>query len=225
MISATNLDSGEADSFGSSTTTNSITPSAGKLVIVAVGNQVTTSNAGQPTVSGDGFTWTAIGSRQSAFSSGRFRVTLFRGVSNSPSTGALTIDFAGQSQERCCWATAQFAQTNTGGTNASNAIVQYGTNDLIGGGITGPLTITLGAFSSINNGTFGAIYSGDYLTIHVGSGFTELVKSSLTATIETEFANNPQTSVSWTWNYTNTNIVGIGCEIAGAPSEGFFQFL
>jgi len=105
-VSTTVLDSGTTSSTAS-VNTASITPVANTMTIVAVYSQKGSGGGNIPTVSGDGITWTQISNEQTASPGGYNMVTLFGGVSASPSSGALTIAHGGQSQQTISWAVIQ----------------------------------------------------------------------------------------------------------------------
>lgn len=109
-----------------SATTAVITPTADYLILAWVANKVTDSADPEiPSVSGCGLTWTQ---EETVVYDGagadRKRLTLFRALGSSPTTGALTIDnFGGTSepQGRIAWSVAQFPTT---GASSAAAVVQ-----------------------------------------------------------------------------------------------------
>lgn len=112
---------------GSSSATNaasyataSQTPVAGDRVLVVVGSALSTGTANTPTITGNGQTWTAIGN----VAVGVNKITMFSALMASPSAGTCTIDFAGQTQQRCIWSFVGFRSglgTITLGTAATNS--------------------------------------------------------------------------------------------------------
>lgn len=219
MITATNLASGGAGT-GNNATTASITPTANSLVIVSVQSFLSGGTPPVPTISGCSMTWVQIATRQSS-SSSNWAITLFRGLSASPTTGALTIAFGGTNNQ-AQWSVDQFSKTSKAGTNGSGAIIQVASNDEAGTS-TG-IAVTLGALQNPNNAAYGAVVSSSILTITKGASFTELSNRRDNGQIESEWALN-QTSVPWTWGSTSTSIVAMAIEIAGESGGGFFQFL
>src|SRR5687768_12328361 len=82
-------------------TTASLTPTANRLILLTVVSSFGTSGTNQPnnpTVTGCGLTWVNIGFN---WHSGRNKISLFRAMGSAPSSGALTIDFGGQTQSAC----------------------------------------------------------------------------------------------------------------------------
>ncbi|MDO8640302.1 MAG: hypothetical protein Q7R33_02060 [Nitrosarchaeum sp.] len=146
--------------------TASITPSANKLILLSCTAYDGDSTVPEPTVSGCGLTWVKIDTRISG--DNHRRVTLFRAMGASPSSGAVTITFS-IALWGCAWGVSEFGSVDTSGTNGSGAIVQSAVN-----GVDGALglTITLAAFGSTNNATFGAF--GSSHTTTVGSGFIQV---------------------------------------------------
>ena len=207
-------------------TTASISPTANKLILLAVGSANVASN-NAPTVTGAGMTWTQVAT--SIDSATRRRVTLFRALSASPGSGALTIDFAGTTHNNCQWSVIEFSGIDTGGTNGANAIVQSVTNTSTGGTSA---TVTLAAFGAAGNATFGALRQANGTGISPGSGFAELHETVFTGTLESEFRNDNDTSVDWTWSGSSIwNALAVEIKagttpptaVAGAPFNASFQ--
>ena len=123
-ITATHLDSGSSTTDGTSfSTVNSISPSANRLVLAFIATGDTSGAGAAPTgVSGAGLTFTNVGGQQQG--SGNQRVDIFRAMSASPSSGALTITYAATT-ENCGWVIVEFDGVDTSGTNGSGAIVQF----------------------------------------------------------------------------------------------------
>lgn len=108
----------------SSATTASITPTANRLQLLTVFSSCATTPVNTPTVTGAGMTWEVVVTIETALNAGTSRYgrgTTFRAMSASPGSGALTIDFAGQSNH-IDWSVAEFAGIHTGGTNGSAAV-------------------------------------------------------------------------------------------------------
>ena len=84
-ISALNLTSGTNTANLASYSTDSITPSANKLILAAVSLQ-DSADSGAPTLSGNGLTWIQIDSLVYSTTGGGHRLTLFRAMGSSPST-------------------------------------------------------------------------------------------------------------------------------------------
>jgi hypothetical protein len=219
-ISATHLTTNQSGSSATSYNTASITPSANKLVLIAVGHQITASApVVTPTVSGCGLTWVEVATKPQSAGSVFRRITVFRAMGASPSTGALTIDFGAQSQLRCGWSVSEFDGVDTSGTNGSGAIVQSASNDVTDSGSATGVTVTLSAFSSANNATYGALRYGnssDSASVTEGSGFTRLGLVNGSASYGSMYKLSNDTSVDWTWNSTTTFSQAIALEIKAA---------
>jgi hypothetical protein len=215
----TNKLNGLSDSGATSYATASWTPSANTLYFASVVTRTgITADPTQPTASGNGLTWVVVASIVfDNTSSSRRRVTLFRAMGASPTTGALTFDEAGQSQTNAEWSIEEITGTDLTGTNGSGAIVQFVTNfDASGTALS--LAATLAAFSSVNNatfGTFGAGSAGGATT--AGSGFTKLadVVGSTSTKVCTEWKAANSTTVDFT-NDTTAELCVIAVEIKAA---------
>lgn len=210
-MSVTALHLTTSGSFGSSSfNTASISPTAGKIVLIAVGSD----NGGGPTpniptISGCNITWTLIATRLDTGTNFR-RISLFRGFASNPSIGELTLDFAGQTQgDGCNWSVAEFGNVDNSGTNGSVAIVQSAVSS--GNGVTS-LTVTLGAFSDTDNATFGAIFKNGTETISAGSGFTQLGQNNVRGSIQSQWRVDNDTTCNWTWG-TSHVVCGVAVEL------------
>lgn len=183
-IVASNLTSGASESSVTSVNTASITPTANCLVLVRVNSRTgITATPNTPTITGCGLTWVTIGTPIEYDTSGssRRKITIIRALGASPSSGALTIDFGGQTQTSYTYSVDEFSGVDTSGTNGSGAIVQ----NLYAKDETPPtgLTITLSAFSSTNNATYGSFGESNGYSQTGGSGFTVLSNNTTTTSV------------------------------------------
>lgn len=213
MVTITNLTSGEGGAGPTSVNTASITPPANKPIFVWVGSKVNAGTPNIPSVSGCGITWIQIATIAKTDAQ-RMRLTLFMGISSSPSIGALTISFGGQSQDRATWIVDYASGARTSGSNAANAIVQSVSGQTAGSGTTNSasLTLTLGAFADSNNATYGSLNIIDG-TITPGSGFSELAQANSAETNhESEWKTIGDTTVDW--SFAAGYGLGIAVEIA-----------
>lgn len=201
----------------SSYNTASISPVANKLVIATVRGLVGSGTVNTPTCSGASMTWTLVKTQISA--SNLTNITMFRALSASPGSGALTFDFGGQSQNSCAWSITEFTDVNTTGTNGANAVVQN--NGDTNTGTQSSLTVTLNSFSSARNATHGVINKGgNNNPSAAGDGFTELGIDTNTQIIESAFKNSNDTTVAWTWSSESATAVAVAIEIAAENQGG-----
>lgn len=219
-VSGTNLTSAADVDGGTTSTTASITPTGNDLVIACVAHQVLSGTVATPTLSGNGITWTQVATRTDT--GVLRRITLFRGMVASPTTGAVTIDFGGQSQLRSGWNIVQFSGIDTGGSDGSAAVVQSATNAQSDASPQTGITVTLAAFGSTDNATFGCLRygasaSGANLT--EGSGFTSLAEVASTSSYASEYKASNDTSVDWTWDSSSTFSQAIAIEIKAAAAS------
>lgn len=211
-VTAQHLDIQSYTNTASSYNTASVSPSANKLILVAVFNNVSSGTPNEPTLSGNGLTWTLVATTVE----GTGRVSIFRALSSSaPSAGAITVSCGGQNQNRCSIAVAQFENVKRGGTNGANAVVQSTSGSSSG---VNNLTINLSAFGNANNATYGFVRCNHQQNISSGSGFTELGEKNTAdgggnSSIQHQFKNTSDTSVDWTMATTGNNI-GRAVEIA-----------
>lgn len=228
-IATANITSGSSVVGATSFNTASVTPTANRLCLLMVTNAGSGSPA-IPTVTGASATWTQIATIEiNTF----VRVTVFRTFNASPGTGALTIDFGGQSQDRCGWILDDFTNTKTTGTNGADAINQSATNSAA---TTTTVVATLGAFLGSLDATYGACVTqnGTLRTIAAGTGFTETVEvdtgDSLMA-LSSEFRNDNDTSVDFTASGSASHLGIVAIElvnidtVTGVTPTGNFTFL
>lgn len=218
-VIATSLTSGEGGTGITSANTASISPTPNRLVLVAVGSKRDTTTPDTPTVSGAGMTWTQVATIAKTDAQ-RMRTTLFRGLSNSPSPGALTISYGSQVQERLTWVVTEFANVVPTGTNGADAIVQAVTAQTSGSGTTetSSLSITLAALAKASNATYGTvnILNG---AITPGSGYTEIAEADSAETNhQSQYKIIGSTTVDWSW--TSAYGVGIAVELNEAAGGG-----
>ena len=188
-------------------TTASITPGANRLILAVV---ATNNTMDAPTLSGNGLTWVQI---TTVNRGGGRRVTLYRAMGTSPSSGAVTIDFPSGTPNEVRWSIVEFGNVDTSGSNGSGAVVQSATNT---GAATGGLTVTLSAFKSSNNATYGTVMTESSATITEGSGFTEIHDEGNNLQLQTQYKFSADTTVDWTWP-PNENSSGIAIEIKKKP--------
>ena len=191
----------QSASAATSYATTSHTPAANKLQLASVNSRHASATPNQPTLSGNGLTWVAVASVVYDDTGSQKRVTLFRAMGASPSAGALTADFAGQSQSDCTITIDEATGMDTTGTNGSGAIVQSVTNsDKTGSGTS--LSATLAAFGSGRNGTYGVCAIGNVGTFTPGSGFSTVssVATASNITLATEYKTTNDTGVDFSFS-------------------------
>ena len=209
-ITAVNLTSGSSGAPGSSVGTASVTPSANKLVLATVGWGFATTNT--PTLSGNGITWVEVVKKRD----NNHKIAVFRGMVASPTAGAITIDFAAETQNYVKWSVDEFTNMDTTGTNGSGAIVQTATNFIDSGANTG-ITVTLATFTDVNNATFGGTSNSETAVVTPGTGFTELSENNADSrTLEVEFKDTNDTTVDWTWASANNIVSAAALEMKNA---------
>jgi hypothetical protein len=152
-------------------TTASITPTANKVLFLAVGQKHTASDQAAPTVSGGGVaTWTQV----STVNSTRRRLTVFRAETGAaPTSGAITITLAA-TLASMAWAVIEVEDSKRSGTNAADAVVQSITDANTAGTAIGlPLS---GAWANADSQGLTFIYysSGGSGPVVPGVGLTSL---------------------------------------------------
>jgi hypothetical protein len=217
-VSIANLTSGTDVDGGSTASTASITPTANNLVLLTVASRTNiTAAANEPTISGNGLTWVKIaGVVFDDTGASRKLVTLFRAMGAIPTAGAIAMDFGGQAQTDIGWNVDQCSGVDTTGANGAGAIVQSATNALLTPNENTVITVTLAAFSSVNNATYGSLVreSASGVDPTVGSGFSQLGLFATASNLEgaTEWKATNDTSVDITFG-SSVQLGGIAVEI------------
>lgn len=220
-VTCANLTSGVKTTDATSADTASISPSANKLILLAVESKTEiTADPNQPTATGCGLTWVAVNTIVTdPTSSSRRRITLFRALGASPSAGAVTIDFGGQTQVTSAWVIDQCDGMDTSGTNGSGAVVQSATARRTDEeGAVASLTATLAAFGSTSNATYGMGGQGNGSTaVTAGSGFSIIGNATDSSEnnieVNTEFKNSNDTSVDFSYSPNDSGCGIIAIEI------------
>lgn len=170
--------------------TASITPGANKLILLTVWSfaQIASTPFYSPSsVTGNGLTWTLVGSQDyfpdeagAPTVNLHSRVSVYRAVGASPTTGPITVTYSGTQPDGIAWAVRQYDGVDVTGTNGANAIVQWVGKQSAPTHPAPNLSITLAALGSAANATYGAFggpwdaANGDPITLGVGSGYTQL---------------------------------------------------
>ena len=214
----TNL-TGSGASANTTFNTASVSPTANRLILVSIHAYISTGSAqpATPTVTGNGMSggYTLIRA-QDVDSSGTDRATLFvfRGMSASPSAGAVTIDFGAVTMTRCQWSIEESdANVDTSGTNGSGAIVQS-VGGISGSGAT---SLSINYAPPITTGNSG--YSAWGHQVQEGktprTDWTELadVTTVTLAAVETQYRAASDSAGSATWA-TGSRAGGVILEIA-----------
>lgn len=222
MITQAALASGDLTTPGTSFATTSITPTANRLVLLAIHVWNSGVSITPPaSVTGCGLTWVIIASEHYQVLSGveNQSVFLYRALGASPAAGAVTITTGGETWQELVYAVSEFAGVNTSGTNGSGAIVQSATSNG-GGGSSTTLSVALTATDAAN-AAYGLTGINLGENISPGAGFTE-IHDLTTAGIglETQWkASGSVTGVDASWT-TSSARGGIAVEIAAAAVGG-----
>src|SRR3990167_8026843 len=209
-----------SSSDASSYDTASITPTADTLILAAILSHHGSAVPNAPTLSGNSLTWVQIATVTfNTIGTSRSRLTVFRAMGASPSSGAVTIDFDGQTQISCGWIISEFGNVITTGSNGANAIIQSQTNNA---DAATSLTVTLGAFNNSLNATYGAFSHDGFATaVTNGTGFTEISEQTtgVEGKLQSEWRNDNDTSVDANSSITSRDWGGIAIEIGEVTTE------
>lgn len=218
-IVATHLITDGTDTDDTSFNTASITPTSGRLLLVAIGSSVGAGSPNIPTLSGGSLSFTQI---RTATVTTVYRLTLFAFIGKGQAS-TINIAFAGQTQTACLWTFSEFREAGTDGVNGNGGIVQ--TAQDVGSSHTS-FSVTLGAFSSLLNATYGCVLKVSTNGTTPGDGFTELgekVVSVPTLSIQSEWKNSNDTLVDGTFPGSGgDDIIAFGAEIKYQNLGGSF---
>ena len=223
-ITQTALTSGADGTNAYSIDTASVSPSANKLVLLAIEVDFMSAQSSAPaaTITGNGLTWVLIATRLHWADSSNWWncLYLYRTMGASPSTGAVTLDFGATQYDSIAWAMSEFTGMDTSGTNGSGAIVQSASNY---GAATDTVTVTLASFGSANNATYGCFGVGDTggtsRSFTPGTGFSEIHDTGFGyASLGTQWRNDNDTSVDSTASASSSGMAGIAVEIKQASA-------
>jgi trimeric autotransporter adhesin len=210
-IVPTKLASGSSTTDGTSVATASITPTANRVVYAAVtARHTSNASSPEPTLSGCGMTWVKVDTHVQATTQ---RLHVFRGLSATPSTGALTFDYGAETQTSFCWSVIQCAGVNTSGTNGSGATVQSVTT---GGTAATSVTTTLAALENANNVSLVFVALSTQATVTRDANYAELSADNIatnTCTLESEWAVN---RVACTPTMSSASVDAIAVEVKAA---------
>lgn len=221
-ISATHLTTNGSDVDATSFTTASITPTANALVLAAVaaGKAVPVGTA---TLTGNGLTWVeAVSPVLYDVAGTGGTLWLFRAMGASPSAGTVGIDFGGVTHLACVWSIVEFTGVDTSGSNGSGAVVQSVGEVEIDLGNTA--SVTLAAFSNVNNATFGAAAKQTNEGFTPGTDFLELGDFAVATPVvsvltEWQAANDTTVDCSWATAGEKSGIIGVEVKAAAAGGD------
>lgn len=189
-ITFTHLDTNSSTTDSTTFTTASISPTANKLVLVAVtSGRLSSATPQRPSgVAGAGLTFTLVAASDFQAVTQARTLTVWRAMSSSPSSGALTISFA-NTHGSCVWSVIQVTGASTAGSNGSGAIVQSKTG--IGADPSTTLSVVLdSAVEHAKNVALASYASATNNTYTAGTGYTLIgqdLETLASASIATEY--------------------------------------
>lgn len=195
--------------------TASVTPAADTVVFLGVVTQITSGTPNTPTATGGGVaTWEVVAD----ILQGQRRLTVLRAAAgSSPTSGAITIDYAGQTQTACGWHVIQAADVETG-SNGADAVAQTALthNSTSGTAITWALASPWA--SSDNRALLFLYHSASGVTFTNVSGVSSIGTFSATApgTCTSFSGRNADSQTLDASSSTGGLKLGIAFEVAGA---------
>ena len=212
-VEATVLTADKNDGNLASYTTASVSPAANALILLVVDRDDDTL-AQAPTVSGGGMSsWTLEETNAYDVAGGvRSELRVYRAMSATPGSGAITIDFAADAQSGCSWSVIQVTGVDTGGTNGSAAVVQ----SIVAAATSTGITANMGGFARRSHATLLAVaHQFNEATSAESLSWTELSDTSYVNPgkgLATYFRADNDATPSATW--TTSALAGaIGIEL------------
>lgn len=203
------LTSGSLIATQSSFTTASISPTANRLILVAVAVR---SAVNVDSITGAGLTFVKIGEAGSGGSLAR-RVALFRALGPSPSSGALTITTSAATTS-CGWSVFEVDGIDTSGTNGSGAVRQPTVVNQAGT----PPTVSLAAFADTANRPFAVLTCRSDTDADTAAGWTSLHDVSFDIMhFAAQWKDAVDTSVEWSQPVADNSWASIAVELVAAP--------
>lgn len=193
------LTNGASAVSGTGFSSASITPTADKMVIVAVANGSTAPTPEPTSVIGCGITFVKITS-QTVILDGQ-RLTLWIGITDSPTNDTIDITYP-SSVDYCLWSVIQCGNVYTPDSDLTRAVRQAVSNTNLSQTNTASVT-ALAAFEQSLNGTFVAVHNRKNQDIVPGTNLTQLSDVGLAAPARRLFtgyraAPLRSPTVSWT---------------------------
>ena len=223
-ISATHKASVFSGTNAASYATGSWTPTANRLAICCVENEISGTTAA-PTITGNGLTWTQAASYACDTSGTQVRISVFVAKTGaSPSAGAVTADFGGVTQAGCNVIVDEIDGADLSGT-ALQAIVQSKNGTLNASGTSE--TITLDSAITSGNASYGVITHQADETTSVGSGYSALGNGSHpgpSSALLTEYKAAGSQTVDASW-VTSIQRGGIALEIKAAATTNTYNLV
>lgn len=209
-MTPSSLDSGGTSSDATSYATVSITPTSNRLVFAACNNSRASSPT-EPTVSGCGITFAKLGTLQfQTVAAPANRLSVFYGWNASPTTGALTFDFGGITQNGFAWSVCEVPDVNL-----DSPITQPGGEI---GDSTGT-SLFRNIETSRGSGTLIAWFAlPDSPTMNPHTGWTELHDvggTTPTKRIQCQYLEGADESMRATWTGALRSAM-MGCELVAA---------
>lgn len=208
------LTNNTSDTNQTSFSTASVTLTANRLILLFVVTRHGTVEPNVPTATSTGATWATVDSQ--VFNTLQ-KISVLRTMVSSDQTGAIAVDFAGQTQNTQAWSVVECSSVDTSGTNGSGAVVTSNKNSVSTNTV---ITLTFSAYSSSNNRPvvgFGAnpINSTgtiDWTSLSNQSSAAEGIALGVAWRDATD-----DTTASYTYGF-NANMGGVGVEVKG-PSQ------
>jgi len=200
-----------------SISTASITPAANKPLLLTFFFNSGSAVTAPPTVTGNGLTWTLIGSSDTVTSTAPRVCAMYRAIGSAPTAGAVTITSGdGQTITGSFWSIVQFDGALTTGTNAADAFKNFASarpSANTSANTAFPGTITPG------NATYSVVGIAAQELPNPGTGWSQDARFSHAAPTTGaifQFAASGQQNITASWTTSVVSTVA-GVEVVAAP--------
>jgi hypothetical protein len=205
----------------SSYPTGSFTPTAGAILLLAVGHSPASGTPNTPTPTKTGVTFTAERAHSYDTAGTAYKLSLFRGLVGVAAAGTIVIDFGGQSQTGAMWAIAEVTDVDTGGADGANAIAETAVSTVDAALATSGATAALAGVAA-SNVVYGVMHVQANETVTKEAAWTALGVSAGIASPDQAImqawknaADDTTFGATWT---SSVRWGGIIAELVDAPS-------
>lgn len=190
----------------SSAVTGSITPGAGRRIVLIIANRRFGGASAVSSVTGNGLTWALVltngGHTGEGFNQDQ-RITVYQALGAAPTPGSITINFGGVTQEQVTWIVLEFS--------GYDRVIQSGQNRLVSAAQT--LAVTLAPFRQAEHYAVGAFIHDGPSAFTPGDGFFVLASGvGALINLKVEFKGSADTSIDASYSLS-TQALAVGLEV------------
>jgi hypothetical protein len=223
-MARTSLTFGNSTNNANTYQTAAIQPKSNALVVLfVISRKQFGGQPSAPTPTGNGLTWKQV---ETVAADSDRRLTCFRAMSSTPTSGPITLSFNGETQDLIAWSVIQYDDVDSTGPDGDSAFVRSTTltnNDSFNTALAVPIAQSA---DPTRNTTVGGLLLTDDSNgdepVNPGLGATEIVEipvapgSTEGATLQTQDAQPAVTAMQWTWSKAGPS-AAIVLEVKASP--------